>query len=90
MKLQHRQSLGFFFLMLMLVIVATGCTPNANAQLVSPQLGEQLYAEEANAEVVAEPTAVPLRFVDLTPEEVTAGLPADFAAALAAADPQPG
>ena len=90
MKLLHRQSLAFMLIFLALGVLVAGCAPNANAQLISPQLGEQLYAEEANAEVVAEPTAAPVRFVDLTPEQVTAGLPADFAAALAAADPSRG
>lgn len=85
MKLLSRQSLGFMLIMLVVVVVA-GCAPNANAQLVSPQLGEQLYAEESNAEIVVEPTPAPVKFVDLTPEQVTAGLPADFAAALASAD----
>jgi hypothetical protein len=90
MKLLSRQSLGLLLIMLVVVVVIAGCAPNANAQLVSPQLGEQLYAEESNAEVVVEPTPAPLKFVELTPEQVTAGLPADFATALAAADPSKG
>jgi hypothetical protein len=53
-------------------------------------LGEQLFAEEANSEVQVEPTPVPLLFTELTPEQVTAGLTPDFAAALAAADPSKG
>jgi hypothetical protein len=86
MKLHHRQSLAFLFIVLVLALVVAGCAPNANAQLVSPQLGAQLYAEEANQVVEAEPTPVPVLFTELTPEQVTAGLPEDFAAALAAAD----
>lgn len=66
------------------------CAPNANARLISPELGAQLYAEEADQEVVVEPTPEPLLFASLTPEQVTAGLPDDFAAALAAADPSRG
>ncbi|MCC6455168.1 MAG: c-type cytochrome [Caldilineaceae bacterium] len=90
MKLLHRRSLGYLFVLLVLGAMVAGCAPNANAQLVSPQLGAQLYAEEASGEIVIEPTPAPLKFVDLTPEQVTAGLPADFAAALAAADASKG
>jgi cytochrome c551/c552 len=90
MKLLHRQPLGYWFVLLVLGVMMAGCAPNANAQLVSPQLGAQLYAEEASGEIVVEPTPVPLKFVDLAPEQVTEGLPADFAAALAAADPSRG
>ncbi len=90
MKLLHRQSLSFMLILFALSVMVAGCAPNANAQLVSPQLGAQLYAEEANAVVAAEPTAAPVKFVELTPEQVTAGLPEEFAAALAAADPSQG
>jgi cytochrome c551/c552 len=90
MTLLHRQSLLFLCLGLLLSAIVAGCAPNANAQLVSPQLGEQLFAEEANAVVEVEPTPAPVLFRDLTPEQVNAGLPADFAAALAAADPSEG
>lgn len=86
----YRPTWGLLLLMLIVGSVVAGCAPNANAQLISPSLGEQLYAEEANAVVVAEPTPVPVTFAELTPEQVTAGLPEDFAAALASADPSRG
>jgi cytochrome c551/c552 len=88
MKSLQTRRLGL--LLVMVVAVLAGCAPNANAELISPQLGAQLYAKEANAEVVIAPTPEPVRFADLTPEEVTAGLPADFAALLAEADPAKG
>jgi cytochrome c551/c552 len=90
MKLLRSQSLGFLLFVLVVGLMLAGCVPNANARLISPELGSQLYAEEANQELVVEPTAVPLRFADLAPEQVTAGLPEDFAAALANADPSRG
>jgi cytochrome c551/c552 len=90
MELLHRRSLGLLTLLIVFVLLIAGCAPNANAHLVSPNLGAALYAEEANQVVEAEPTPVPLRFADLTPEQVTEGLPEDFAAALAAADPSRG
>lgn len=86
----HRRSLGLSLAILALATVLSGCAPDANAEIISPQLGEQLYAKEASGVVEVAPTAVPRTFADLTPEEVTAGLPADFAAALAAADPAKG
>jgi cytochrome c551/c552 len=95
MTLSNRQSLGLLRILLLmsvllLMVVVAGCAPNASAHLISPQLGAQLYAEEANSVVQAEPTPVPRLFTELAPEEVTAGLPDDFAAALAAADPSNG
>ena len=90
MKLLKHQSLGFLSILLLITVVVAGCAPNANAQLISPNLGEQLYAIEANSVVAAEPTPAPLVFSELTPEQINAGLPADFAAALAAADPSKG
>jgi mono/diheme cytochrome c family protein len=90
MKLLHRPTLGLVFVLLVFGIIVAGCAPNANAQLVSPELGAQLYAEESNLVVEAEPTPVPVTFAELTPDQVVAGLPEDFAAALAAADPGAG
>ncbi len=90
MKLLRRQSLGFLLLVLILGVVLAGCAPDANAQLISPGLGAQLYAEESNQEIVVAPTAEPLLFVNLTPEQVAAGLPEDFAVAFANADPSRG
>ena len=94
MKLSHTRPQGLSWLLpvllLALGLLLAACAPDADAALISPQLGEQLYAEEASQEVAVEPTAAPVRFVDLSPEEVTAGLPEDFAAALAAADPSEG
>jgi cytochrome c551/c552 len=71
-------------------LVLAACAPNANARLISPELGAQLYAEESAQEVVVVPTPEPVRYAELAPEQVTAGLPEDFAAALAAADPSRG
>jgi mono/diheme cytochrome c family protein len=90
MKLSHHQSLGLLLIFVVLGLMVAGCAPNANAQLISPALGAALYAEEANQVVEAEPTPIPVLFSELTPEEVTAGLPPDFAAALANADPAAG
>ena len=90
MKSLYIRRFGLLLVLLTILAVIGGCAPNAAADLVSPKLGEQMFAKEASAEVVVEPTPVPKKFADLTPEEVVAGLPADFATALAAADPSKG
>ena len=71
-------------------LLLAACAPDPTELLISPQLGEQMAALEAgNAIVMAEPTEAP-KLSDLAPEAVTAGLPDDVAAALAAADPASG
>lgn len=82
--------MGWVLLLLVAVLGVAGCAPNANAHLISPQLGDQLFAEEANQEIVVEPTPEPLRIATMSEEEINAGLDADFASALAAADPSNG
>lgn len=71
-------------------LALSGCAPDANAAIISPKLGEELTALEAGKSLVAEPTAVPPKLADLKPDQITAGLPADLATALASADPTQG
>lgn len=62
------------------------CSPNAAATILSPNMGDQLAQEAAGGEVVAAtPTPVP-QLVNLTPDQIYAGLPEDLAAAVANAD----
>lgn len=85
-----RRRSAFVVSLLMVILVAAACAPDATQLIISPQLGEQLAAREAGSVVVAAtPTPLP-RLADLTPEEIVAGLPEDFAAALAAANPANG
>lgn len=73
-----------------IVLVAAACAPDATQLILSPRLGEQLAALEAGNQVVAAvPTEAPT-LADLAPDAVVAGLPEDFAAALAAAQPANG
>jgi len=90
MKSLRTRRFGLLLVLLTILAALGGCTPNAAAELVSPQLGEQLYAKDASAEVIVAPTPVAVKFADLAPDQVTAGLSADFATALAAADPSKG
>jgi hypothetical protein len=63
------------------------CVPDANAPIVSPQLGPILAAREAGEVVAAMPTPTPVLITTLSEEQIYAGLPDDLRAALASADP---
>ncbi|MCS6826170.1 MAG: cytochrome c [Caldilinea sp.] len=85
-----RRRSWFVVSLFVVIVVAAACAPDATQLIISPQLGEQLAAREAgNIVAAATPTPLP-RLADLTPEEIVAGLPEDFAAALAAANPANG
>jgi cytochrome c551/c552 len=73
--------------LLVLALLIISCAPNANEPIISPQLGPLLAAREAGEIVVALPTPTPVLLASLPEEQIYAGLPEDFAAALAAADP---
>lgn len=75
---------------LLAVLLISACAPNANVQILSPDLGEQLYAEAAGEEFVALPTEVPPLLAELTDDEIYAGVPADLLEALAVANPDNG
>ncbi len=77
-----------FVLILSLAVSACGTDPSKD--VISPGLGAKLVAQAANAEVEVVPTPEPLGIADLSEEEITAGLPEDFAAALAAASAENG
>src|SRR3954452_22353270 len=87
MKLWRCHWVAILFVLVILSLIVAACAPNADVQLVSPKLGTELFAEEAGQVVKAEPTAVPLAIKTMTPEQITAGLPPDFVAALKKADP---
>lgn len=72
-------------------LALSACMPDADAMIISPNLGAQMVAAASAGPgaVVAEPTPAP-KLADLTEEQITAGLPDDVVAALAAADPANG
>ncbi len=80
---RHRLILALALCVLGLLIVS--CSPKADDLLLSPQLGEQLAARSESG-VPPTPTPIP-GIKDLTPEQLTAGLPDDIAKALASANP---
>jgi len=87
--LHVRRALNMVLIFLILLAVSA-CAPNPEAEIVSPQLGAQLAAREAANVVEAIPTPEPLRLANMSEEEITAGLPAEIATALASADPANG
>ena len=88
--LSPRRATVLLALILVLSAATVACAPNPSVGVLSPELGEKLVAQAANAEVEVVPTPEPLGIADLTEEQITAGLPADFAAALAQAQPENG
>ncbi len=89
-SLLRTPKIALLIILALLSLAVASCTPNANAEIISPDLGEKLAAAEAGSEVVIQPTPEPKRLADLSPEEITAGLPPAIADALANADPSHG
>jgi cytochrome c551/c552 len=88
--LPHRRAPFLIAFVLIVSIALVACAADPSADIISPRLGEQLVARAANAEIEVVPTPEPLQIADLTEEEITAGLPEDFAAALASASAENG
>ena len=77
----------------LLIVMLAGCVPDAKSEIISPELGPKLVAaQQSMAEVVAVVEAVVdlPSIMELSDEEIKAGLDADFVAALADADPSNG
>ncbi len=86
----RRRMLLLLAVLLVGALALAACAPDPNELIISPQLGDQMVARSAGNQVVrAEPTPAP-RLADLTPEEITAGLPEDLAAAIINGDPARG
>lgn len=84
-SLSHSLRPFMIVLIFVLSLAVAACAPDPTVGVLSPELGEQLIAQAQNAEIELVPTAEPLGIADLTEEEITAGLPEDFASALASA-----
>lgn len=84
--LQRSQIAAVIGLLALASLVLAACKPDANADIISPELGQRLMAARTSGAVAAvEPTPMPV-LADLTDEEIYAGLPDDVAAAVQAAD----
>jgi cytochrome c551/c552 len=86
--ISHRMKVGISVAVaaFLTALFAAACAPNPSAAILSPEMRDQLAAELAGGDVVAAtPTPVPL-LVNLTPEQIYAGLPEDLAVAVANAN----
>jgi mono/diheme cytochrome c family protein len=75
---------------LLLAVLIVGCAPNANSELLAPDLGPQLVMAQSEGVIVIEPTAVPPKLAELTADEITAGLEPAMQDLLANATPANG
>ena len=71
-------------------VLAVGCSPDTEREIISPDLGERLVVAQSAGEVVIAPTPVPPKLAELPPDQVTAGLPEDMLAAVTNATPANG
>lgn len=78
------------FIILTLTLGVAACTSDASLAIISPQLGSQLAAQRAGAQVVVQPTPVPPKLADLSDEEIYAGLPEEILGLMATANPDNG
>ncbi|MEZ4863951.1 MAG: c-type cytochrome [Caldilineaceae bacterium] len=62
------------------------CVPDANNELISPDLGPKLVLARSEGNVEAAPTPAPPKLAELTPDQIYAGLPADLLQAVQSAD----
>lgn len=85
-----RRPATWMVLLLLALPLLAGCSPDANAMILSPQLGEREMQIQEMGAVVAIPTAVPRTLNDFPGDAATAGLDESIAAAFANADPQSG
>jgi cytochrome c551/c552 len=83
-------ALAILLVGLVVISALAACAPNADAAIISPDLGEVLAAEAEGQVVVREPTPEPPKLVSLTPEEQLAGVPDDLAAAILAGNVESG
>lgn len=73
-------------------VILAGCTPNASAEIISPELGERLIAAqmESAVEAVPEDEVAAAVLADLSDDEIFAGLSDEMMTALGEADPSNG
>ncbi len=76
--------------LLLIAPLLVSCTPDATAEIISPQLGAVKVAQASGGDIILEPTAEPPKMADLTPEDIFANVPAELASAIESADPAGG
>lgn len=85
-----RVSVVITLALIALVIVVAGCAPNADSELLAPDLGPKLVLAQSEGAIEIEPTPEPPKLAELTDEQIYAGLDADVQQAIINADPANG
>lgn len=73
-------------LLIAVVVLSSGCSPDAKSALISPDLGPQLVLAQSEGVVEIVPTAEPPKIAELSAEAIYAGLDPAIADAIANAD----
>jgi mono/diheme cytochrome c family protein len=73
-------------LLISVMLIVVGCAPDADGEIISPELGARLVLARSEGDVQVEPTPVPPKLAELTPDLVFAGLPDDVRQAVEGAD----
>lgn len=84
---------GLLFIITALMVVGlaiTGCAPDPDSSLISPDLGPQLVLAQSEGAVEIEPTPLPPVLAELSQEEIYAGMDPALADAIANADASQG
>lgn len=83
----HRMTVIVGCLLMSVMLISVGCVPDANGEIISPELGPKLVLARSEGDVQVEPTPVPPKLAELTPDQLFAGLPDDVRQAVEDADP---
>ena len=75
---------GCLLVSVMLIIV--GCVPDAEGEIISPDLGPKLILARSEGSVEIAPTPAPPKLAELAPDQVYAGLPDDVRQTIDGAD----
>lgn len=73
-------------LLVSVMLIVVGCAPDADGEIISPDLGPRLVLARSEGDVAAAPTPVPPKLAELAPDQVFAGLPDDVRQAVEGAD----
>lgn len=73
-------------LLISVMLIVVGCAPDANGEIISPELGSKLILARSEGDVQIEPTPVPPKLAELAPDQVFAGLPDDVRQMVEGAD----
>lgn len=73
-------------LLVSVVLIMVGCAPDANVEIISPDLGPKLILARSEGSVEVAPTPAPPKLAELAPDQIYAGLPDDVRQSVEGAD----